>query len=77
MEISADSVREREDCLTVVRGCVGTVVAHWDRLDEAMTKTLLETALEKIEDLVINLEHDVAPLRISATRTATANAPIR
>ncbi|MEA2452744.1 MAG: hypothetical protein QOG04_1454 [Actinomycetota bacterium] len=65
MEIQLDSVQERENCLTVVRGCVGTVIANWDRLDDGMKKTLLETALNKTEDLVRNLENDVRPLRLS------------
>jgi hypothetical protein len=66
MEIDLISVQHRENCLTVVRGCVATVIAHWERLDEDMKKTLLETALEKTEDLVRNLEDDVRPLRLSS-----------
>lgn len=72
MEIHMDSMQHREDCLTVVRGCVATVIAYWDRLDDSMKKTLLETALDKTEDLVRNLEEDVAPLRISEARTEQA-----
>lgn len=68
MEINTDSMERRENGLTVVRGCVGTVLAYWDRLDEGTKKTLLEIALEKVEDLVRNLEEDVAPLRISDVR---------
>ena len=68
MEIGMDSVQQREDRLTVVRGCVGTVLANWDRLDEGMRKTLLGTAMSKIEDLVRNLGDDLAPLRISEKR---------
>jgi hypothetical protein len=65
IEIHLDSVHERENCLTVVRGCIGTVIAHWDRLDEGMKKTLLQTSLDKVEDLVRNLEDDVKTLRAS------------
>ena len=65
IEIHLDSVHERENCLTVVRGCLGTVIAHWDRLDEDMKKTLLQTGLDKVEDLVRNLESDVRSLRAS------------
>lgn len=64
IEIHLDSVHERENALTVVRGCLGTVMANWDRLDEGMKKTLLQTGLQKVEDLVRNLEHDVQSLRI-------------
>lgn len=65
IEIQLDSVHERENALTVVRGCLGTVMANWDRLDEGMKKTLLQTGLEKVEDLVRNLEQDVQALRSS------------
>jgi hypothetical protein len=67
LEIRLDSVQERENHLTVVRGCLGTVLAHWDRLDEGMKKTLLQTGLDKVEDLVRNLEQDVRPLRASGS----------
>ena len=63
IEIHLDSVHERENALTVVRGCLGTVMANWDRLDEGMKKTLLQTGLQKVEDLVRNLEQDVQSLR--------------
>ena len=65
IEIHLDSVHERENCLTVVRGCLGTVVSHWDRLDEDSKKTLLQTGLDKVEALVRNLESDVRALRAS------------
>jgi hypothetical protein len=65
IEIEMDSVQERENCLTVVRGCLATVVAHWDRLDEPMKMTLLTTGLDKVEELVRNLEKDVRSLRTS------------
>lgn len=63
LEIHLDSVHERENCLTVVRGCVGTVLANWDRLDDETKKTLLQTGLNGIVALVRNLEDDVEPLR--------------
>jgi len=63
IEIQLDSVNERENCLTIVRGCLGTVMANWDRLDDGMKKTLLHTGLEKVEALVRNLEDDVKGLR--------------
>lgn len=65
MEVLPDSVQRRENSLTVVRGCLGTVLMHWDRLDDAMKKTLLETALEKTVALVRNLEEDLRPVRVS------------
>ena len=71
MEIRPESCQQRENALTVVRGCVGTVLHQWSRLDDAMKKTLLETALGRIEILVHNLEDDLRPLRISATDTGT------
>lgn len=68
MEIGIDSAARRENDLTVVRGSVGTVLAYWDRLDEGTKKTLLQSALVRVEDLVRILEEDVAPLRISDVR---------
>lgn len=65
MEVRFDSLERRENSLTVVRGCLGTVLMHWDRLDDAMKKTLLETALEKTVALVRNLEEDLRPLRVN------------
>ena len=65
MEIRPESCQQRENALTVVRGCVGTVLQHWGRLDDGMKKTLLETALEKTENLVRILEDDLRPLRVS------------
>jgi hypothetical protein len=67
LEIQLDSVQERENHLTVVRGCLGTVLAHWDRLDDSMKRTLLQTGLDKVEDLVRNLEHDVRPLTMGGS----------
>lgn len=79
LEIRLDSVQERENHLTVVRGSLGTVMAHWDRIDEDMKKALLQTALDKVEDLVRNLEQDVKPLTMTGSdagdqpRPAVAN----
>jgi len=64
MEVRSDSIERRENSLTVVRGCLGTVLMHWDRMDDAMKKTLLETALEKTVALVRNLEEDLRPIRV-------------
>jgi hypothetical protein len=78
IEIHMDSIQERENHLTVVRGCLATVIAHWDKLDDPMKMTLLTTGLDKVEDLVRNLERDVLKLRRSDTggqpRPATARA---
>ena len=71
MEIRPESCQQRENALTVVRGCIGTVLQHWSRLDDAMKKTLLENALEKTEALVRILENDLKPLRISDLNTGT------
>ena len=71
MEIRPDSFQQRENALTVVRGCVGTVLQQWSRLEDGMKKTLLETALAKTETLVRILEDDLRPLRISHAGTET------
>ena len=76
MEIRLDSIQRRENALTIVRGCVGTVLQQWGRLDDAMKKTLLETALEKTEVLVRILEEDLKPLRVSHSDTGTEGLAI-
>lgn len=63
MELDGHNIDRREASLTVARGSVSTVLANWDRLDEAVKKSLLEAAMARIEDLVVCLEEDVAPLR--------------
>lgn len=63
LQIHLDSVHERENSLTVVRGCVGTVLANWDRLEDGMKRSLLQTGLNQVIALVRNLEDDVKPLR--------------
>lgn len=75
MDIEPDSIQRRENALTVVRGCIGTLLTHWDRLDEAMKKTLLESALDKTVTLVRNLEDDLKPLRISDAERAIGSTP--
>ena len=65
MEIDLDRFERRERALTVLRGSVATVMTHWDRLDENVKKSLLSSALEKIEELVAVLEEDAGPLRLS------------
>lgn len=63
MELDGHRIDRREASLTVARGSVSTVLAHWDDLDEGMKKTLLEAAMSRIEELIVCLEEDVAPLR--------------
>ena len=77
MEIQIDSVQDRERYLTVVRGCLGTVVANWDRLDDPMKQMLLQTALDKVEDLVRNLERDVRPLTVNGVEPLEAGSEPR
>lgn len=64
MEINLARFQRQEDSLTVVRGSVATVLNHWDRLDDALKQTLLQTALEKVEDLVEILEEQAGPHRL-------------
>ena len=64
MDIDLDRFERRERALTVARGSVATVMAHWERLDESMKKVLLASALAKIEELVTVLEEDAGPLRL-------------
>ncbi len=75
MDIAHGSIQRRENALTVVRGCIGTLLMQWDRLDEPMKKTLLETALDKTVTLVRNLEDDLRPLRISDLQVGTGHRP--
>ena len=75
MNIEPDSIQRRENALTVVRGCIGTLLTQWDRLDEGMKKTLLESALDKTVTLVRNLEDDLKPLRISDAERDFGSTP--
>jgi hypothetical protein len=42
--------------LTVIRGCVGTVLENWDRLDTAEREEMLAAALRGADDLVVYLD---------------------
>ena len=63
MEIDLANLERRETALTVVRGAIGTVLSHWDQIDEASTRELLTMALARVEELVHGLEEDCFPLR--------------
>ena len=67
MEIDLANLERRERDLTVIRGALGTVLSHWDEIDEASCRELLHAALERVEDLVQVLEHDCRPLRSHTT----------
>lgn len=58
-----DRVNQREDSLTVVQGCLATVLTQWDRLSATERHELLEIALHKTERLVDLYTEDIAPLR--------------
>jgi len=64
MAADIERLQRHEDSLTVVRGCVATLLKSWDRISEKDRQVLLEAALKKTEDLVTLLEEDVAPLRL-------------
>ncbi len=63
MSHELSNLERREGDLTVVRGALGTVLSHWDDLDQASARELLTVALERVEDLVHILEEDCSPLR--------------
>lgn len=64
MEVDVRNIDRKEASLTVARGSVSTVLAYWDRLDEATKKGLLAAAMVRIEDLVGCFEEDIRPLRV-------------
>ena len=64
MTTEVDRLQRHEDSLTVVKGCVATLLNNWDRLTEKDREQLLQAALRKTEDLVLMFEEDVAPLRL-------------
>ena len=57
-------LQQEEDSLTVVQGCLATVLTHWDRLTGRERTELLQIALDKTQRLVDIYAHDVAPLRL-------------
>ncbi len=66
--IDLDRMQTREDSLTVIQGCLATVLAHWDRLGESERHDLLQLALAKTERLVDIYTEEVALLHLSARR---------
>ncbi|MDQ4064851.1 MAG: hypothetical protein M3161_02265 [Actinomycetota bacterium] len=59
-----ERLRQREDSLTVVQGCLATVLTHWDRLTGHERTQLLEIALDKTHRLIDIYSQDVAALRL-------------
>lgn len=59
-----DRLNRQEDALTVVKGCLATVIQFWDRLGDKERSELLHVALDKTDELVAMFEEDVAPLRL-------------
>ena len=64
IEYDPDRVHRQEDALTIVKGCLSTVIHYWDRLADKERSELLQVALEKTDELVGLFEDDVATLRI-------------
>lgn len=64
MKVNPSKFQRQESSLTVVRGSIGTVLMNWSRLDDGLKQTLLATALERVEDLVLVLEEDAGQLRL-------------
>jgi len=64
IEFDRDRLNRQEDALTVVKGCLATVIHFWDRLGDKERTELLSIALEKTDELVTMFEDEVAPLRI-------------
>lgn len=57
-------LQRHEDSLTVVKGCVTTLLNNWQRLSESDRRVLLQAALRKTEDLVLLFEEDVATFEL-------------
>lgn len=51
-EVGPDRLEVQGDALTVVRGCLATVLEHWDALPTVQRTELLKMALENAEKLV-------------------------
>jgi hypothetical protein len=66
MAADIDRLQRHEDSLTVVRGCVATLLQHWDKISDKDRNELLEAALKRADILVDLFEEDVAPLRLEA-----------
>ena len=66
--IDLDRLQRREDSLTVIQGCLATVLAHWDRLSGVERHELLQLALTKTERLVDIYTEEVENLRLGAER---------
>lgn len=64
IEFDLDRLHRQEDALTVVKGCLATVIHFWDRLGDKERTELLSVALEKTDQLVAMFEDEVAPLRV-------------
>lgn len=65
MSVDIQRLRQHEDSLTVVKGCVATLLRSWDRLSEEEREDLLQAALTKTEFLVYLFEEEVAPLELN------------
>lgn len=63
IEFDPDRLNRQEDALTVVKGCLATVIHYWDRLGDKERSELLQVALDKTDELVAMFEEEVAPLR--------------
>ncbi len=59
-----ERLMQREDSLTVVHGCLATVLENWDRLTSRERNELLRIALDKTQNLVDFYNEDVAFLRL-------------
>lgn len=63
VRFESDRILRQEDALTVVKGCLATVLHFWDRLGDNERRELLDVALEKTDQLVTMFEEDLT-LRI-------------
>ncbi|HEV3473305.1 MAG TPA: hypothetical protein VG408_08925 [Actinomycetota bacterium] len=64
IEVDPSHINQQEDALTVVKGCLATVLHFGDRLGDTERDELLRVALVKTDELVTMFENEIAPLRI-------------
>lgn len=64
LRLESNRILRQEDALTVVKGCLATVLHFWDRLGEGERRELLNAALENTDQLITMFDEDLAPLRV-------------
>ena len=74
MKLADEVSQDLRPPLTVIRGCLETVVSHWDVLDATQRAELLDAALKGAEDLACSVEMLEARL-VAVQRSLDERAP--